>query len=185
MAGVNLSSGTASLVKTFYQKELAETIQKMRELKRVLAELEGVNVEEGDDLELGNIVSAYGTANDSEIIRPKATKKEKTPKSEATRKKKRGRKSFWPNFILSRLRATQVPLTYDDMANHAIAIKKLDITKFDQIRKTVIATAFVLRSRENKIDNYAIKGSRTKYMALPEWFEREGILLPEYRQKLR
>lgn len=184
MASVNLSSDAASIVKVHYQKELAATIQKMRELKRVLAELESVNIED-EVAEPGNIVSAYGSENPVETALPKVVIKEKTTKVTSKRKNKRGRKSFWPNFILSRLRATQVPFTYDDMANHAIAIKKLDITKFDQIRKTVIATAFVLRSRENKIDNFAIKGSRTKYMALPEWFEREGILLPEFRQKLR
>lgn len=172
MSNVNLSADAASIVKAHYQQELASTLQKVRELKQVLAELDGVYVEKP------NYTSHSGEVS--------VTKKEKStkPRSNAGRKKKRGRKSFWPSFILGRLAATQTPLTYDDMTNQAIAIKNLNMSKFENIKKTVIATAFNLRSKENKIDNYAIKGSRTKYMALPEWFEREGVLLQEFRDKL-
>jgi len=175
MSNVNLSADAASIVKAHYQQELALTMQKVREIKQVLAELDGL---EAVAAESDHIVSAPGY-NLSSGSKPSKVK------STSTRKKKRGRKSFWPNFILGRLKATQTPLTYDDMTNHAIAIKNLDITKFENIKKTVIASAFNLRSKEHKIDNYAIKGSRTKYMALPEWFEREGILLQEFRDKLK
>jgi hypothetical protein len=172
MSNVNLSADTASIVKAHYQTELAATLQKVRELRQVLAELDGVQVDVSDN---------SSTASSADYSKPS---KESKSKSASTRKKKRGRKSFWPNFILSRLKATQTPLTYDDMTNQAIAIKNLDITKFENIKKTVIASAFNLRSKEQKIDNYAIKGSRTKYMALPEWFEKEGVLLQEFRDKL-
>lgn len=173
MSNVNLSADTASIVKAHYQTELAAALQKVRELRQVLAELDGVQVEVGEQ---GSYTSSAG--------KTKSSDKPAKVKSTSTRKKKRGRKSFWPNFILSRLKATQTPLTYDDMTNQAIAIKNLDITKFENIKKTVIASAFNLRSKEQKIDNYAIKGSRTKYMALPEWFEKEGVLLQEFRDKL-
>lgn len=173
MSNVNLSADTASIVKAHYQTELAAALQKVRELKQVLAELDGVQVEVGEQI---SYTSSSGYTKSSD--------KPAKVKSTSTRKKKRGRKSFWPNFILSRLKATQTPLTYDDMTNQAIAIKNLDITKFENIKKTVIASAFNLRSKEQKIDNYAIKGSRTKYMALPEWFEKEGVLLQEFRDKL-
>jgi hypothetical protein len=173
MSNVNLSADTASIVKAHYQTELAAALQKVRELRQVLAELDGVQVDGSEESSVSSSAS-YSKSSD----------KPAKSKSTSTRKKKRGRKSFWPNFILSRLKATQTPLTYDDMTNQAIAIKNLDITKFENIKKTVIASAFNLRSKEQKIDNYAIKGSRTKYMALPEWFEKEGILLQEFRDKL-
>lgn len=174
MSNVNLSADAASIVKAHYQQELASTLQKVRELKQVLAELDGVQVDASEE----NYTS-YG----SNVQVSKKVKKS-SASSNSGRKKKRGRKSFWPSFIIGRLKATQTPLTYDDMTNHAIAIKNLDISKFENIKKTVIATAFNLRSKEHKIDNYAIKGSRTKYMALPEWFEKEGVLLKEFRDKL-
>jgi hypothetical protein len=70
------------------------------------------------------------------------------------------------------------------MTNHAIAIKNLEPTDFEAIRKKIIAAAFVLRSKQDKIDNFAIKGSRTKYMGLKEWFQREGLLQDEFRNKI-
>ena len=106
------------------------------------------------------------------------------PKSKRKYKKKPGRKSIWGKFILGRLKATNTPLSYDDMTSHAIAIKNLEPTEFDAIRKKIIAAAFVLRSKQDKIDNFAIKGSRTKYMGLKDWFEREGLLNDDYRTKV-
>jgi hypothetical protein len=175
MSNVNLSADAASIVKAHYQKELAITLQRVREIKQVLAELNGLPADVTDSDYIARATES-NLSSGSKTVKVRST---------STRKKKRGRKSFWPNFILGRLKATQTPLSYDDMTNHAIAIKNLDIKKFEKIKKTVIASAFNLRSKEHKIDNYAIKGSRTKYMALPEWFEREGILLQEFRDKLK
>lgn len=174
MNSVKLSNDAASIVKLQYQKELAAALQRVREIKHVLAELEEVHVEEAFNSDYA-VTPAYGTA--------KKTKVSKPAKPSSGRKKKRGRKSFWPAFILKRLETTQQPLTYDEMTSQAIAIKDMDITKFDNIRKTVIASVFALR-RDEKIWNYAIKGSRTKYMGLPEWFVKEGELKPEFRSKL-
>lgn len=180
MSNVNLSADTASIVKAHYQKELAEALQKVRELQHVLSELEGVK---SFALKNENFLSAASFDDTGKGI--SNAKKPAKSKSTSTRKKKRGRKSFWPKFILNRLESTQMPLTYDDMTNQAIAIKNLDITKFENIKKTVIASAFNMRTKEHSIDNYAIKGSRTKYMCLPNWFEKEGVLLAEYRDKLK
>jgi hypothetical protein len=174
MANYTVSEDIAVKMKLHYQQEYAQTLKKLNELKAVLNQL--------SDVDTGNTEMAQVQSIDSSQDEIKSTSSTKKPKRKY--KKKPGRKSIWGKFILSRLRATNTPLSYDDMTSHAIAIKNLDPTEHDSTRKKIVAAAFVLRSKQGKIDTYAIKGSRTKYMGLKDWFEREGLLKDEYRTKL-
>ncbi|SCY03056.1 hypothetical protein SAMN05192588_0809 [Nonlabens sp. Hel1_33_55] len=177
MSNYKISDEIAVKMKLHYQQEYSQTLKKLGELKAVLDELS--NVDTGIP-ESQSVVSA-------ENISPQNDRGNQVTPSEKPKrkyKKKPGRKSIWGKFILSRLKATRTPLSYDDMTSHAIAIKNLEPTEFDKIRKKIIASAFVLRTKQDKIDNFAIKGSRTKYMGLKEWYEREGLLKEEYRTKI-
>ena len=165
---------TAVKMKLHYQEEYMRTLKKLEELKQVLDQLDGVetsNIAVDMDNTFPESTSSTVTASD-------------TPRKKRKYKKRKGTKNKWQKFIKSRLKATQTPLTYDDMTNHAIAIMNLDASDFEKIRKNVVAAAFQLRSKLEEIDTYAIKGSRTKYMGFTEWFEREGLLKVEYAEKI-
>lgn len=190
MTKITLSESAARAIKSHYQRELATAIAHVNELKQVLSELSQVDVQDTNSF---SYVTPTANFHEENFETPDFQNHEtdsasdenvKARKSNAGRKKKRGRKATWQNFIISRLRATNQPLTYDEMSNHAIAIHKLDKGEFERTRAKIIAAAFNLRTKQDKIDNYAIKGSRVKYMGLKDWFEREGKLKQEWRDKL-
>ncbi|AZQ44408.1 hypothetical protein [Nonlabens ponticola] len=176
MSDIKISEEIAIKMKLHYQQEYSETLKKLSELKSVLDQLSEVDSGITDNFVVD--IPEVSPQND----RGQRPKTKAEPKRKY--KKKPGRKSIWGKFILSRLKSTQTPLSYDDMASHAIAIKNIDPTHFDKVRKKIIAAAFVLRSKQGKIDTYAIKGSRTKYMGLREWFEREGLLQQNFIDKI-
>ena len=177
MADYKISEEIAVKMKLHYQQEYSKTVEKLAELKSILDQLSDVDAGFFDP-QMTSDADEVSPQND----RGQRPATEKKPKRKY--KKKPGRKSIWGKFILSRLKATNVPLSYDDMTSHAIAIKILDPSEFDAVRKKIIAAAFVLRTKHDKIDNFAIKGSRTKYMGLKEWYEREGLLKEEYKDKI-
>lgn len=182
MNQVKFNIDIALKMKLHYQEEYMRTLKKLKELKVVLDELEKVDASSlsldiNTDSHLPDSNSTKGETAESSVNEEKSTKKRKY-------KKKPGSKNPWAKFIKSRLKATQTPLSYDDMTNHAIAIKNLDPQEFEDIRKKIVAAAFLLRSKLGVIDTYAIKGSRTKYMGFKEWFEREGLLKVEFASKI-
>lgn len=164
---------TAIKMKLFYQEEYARTLHKLNELKSILDQMEGIEVDQ---------TLPQNLSGQQKLATPKKVLNSEKPKRK--KRKKNSIRSEWSKFILSRLRATRQPLSYDDMVNHAIAIKNLDKTEFDTLRKKIISAAFSLRTQHNKIDTYAIKGSRTKYMGLNDWFEKEGYLKKEFAEKI-
>ncbi|WP_194852643.1 hypothetical protein [Nonlabens antarcticus] len=177
MADYTINEEVAVKMKLHYQQEYSQTMKKLVEIKSVLDQLKEVDTGLAEDYSSSATIPAVNSST-----QPDSDQSSEMPKRKY--KKKPGRKSIWGKFILSRLKSTRVPLSYDDMTSHAIAIKSLEPAEFESIRKKIIAAAFVLRSKQDKIDNFAIKGSRTKYMGLKEWFEREGLLQNEYRNKI-
>jgi hypothetical protein len=180
MSNIQFDDATLSRIKLFYQEEYTKALSRALELRKVLEQMDGVETEDvlSGQADLANNVISIG-ANSAEE-KPKKAKK----KSNAGRKKKRGPKPVWSNFIMRRLKSTQTPLTYDDMTNHAIAIKNISPQDFDKTRTSIVSAAFRLRNREDRIDTHAEKGDRTKYMGLKDWFEREGKLKEEWRSKI-
>lgn len=173
-------------MKLFYQEEYAKTLQRANELKTILDQMEEVDVDittVSIKVEKKEVASKKAKQPDTATSLETTAPVNKTKKTVKKRKKNNIR-SEWLNFILSRLKATQKPLSYDDMAHHAISSKKLDKTSFNDVRKSLMGAAFALRTRYEKIDTYAVKGSRTKYLGLNSWFEREGLLKKEFREKI-
>lgn len=185
MDQVKFNMDIAIKMKLHYQEEYMRTLKKLEELKQVLDQLEVVDTSSlqlnlNTDPSLPDTEAV--TENNSEKSQEKKVEK---PVKKRKYKKRAGSKNPWIKFIKSRLKATQTPLSYDDMANHAIAIKNIDPQEFNAIRKKIVAAAFQLRSKLDVIDTYAIKGSRTKYMGFKEWFEREGLLKVEFSSKIK
>ncbi|MGB5983363.1 MAG: hypothetical protein WBG46_14570 [Nonlabens sp.] len=176
MNQISLDMDTAVKMKLHYQEEYMSTLKKLEQLKQVLDQLEGVETN-SIAVHLDQAAPAISdTAGKEKVV--------EAPRKKRKYKKRKGTKNKWQKFIQTRLKATQTPLSYDDMTNHAIAIMNLDASGFDKIRKNIVAAAFQLRAKLGIIDTYAIKGSRTKYMGFKDWFEREGLLKIEFAEKI-
>ena len=173
MSQITLDMDTAVKMKLHYQQEYMRTLKQLEELKQVLQQLESVDTK--------SVASDDYSSTPTGEFSPVPSEK---PKPKRKYKKRSGTKNKWQNFITSRLKATQTPLSYDDMTNHAIAIMKLDPSEFKKTRANIVAAAFQMRKNQGDIDTYAIKGSRTKYMGFTDWFEREGLLKVEYAEKI-
>ncbi|WP_124980400.1 hypothetical protein [Nonlabens xiamenensis] len=173
MKSINLNEEVAAKIKIHYQEEYAKTLKKLDELKSILQEMEAVPTN-----------NYMHESSESTTAITSSSEENESPKPKRKYKKKRGKKPVWSKFILNRLKATQTPLSYDDMTNQAIARMNLSPTDFENTRKKIVAAAFILRKKKGQIDTYAIKGDRTKYMGLTKWFEKEGRLNPEFQSKI-
>ncbi|WGK64425.1 hypothetical protein [Croceiramulus getboli] len=168
-SNVSLSGDALKQIKLHYQEEYAKTLKKLKELEQVLQELDPVQLDAAPVTELN-------TAPSSTADKPKTQKRKY--------KKKRGRKSVWGKFIMDRLKATQIPLSYDQMTNHAMVVKKLAPSEKDKTKRAISSAAFNLRKNAEKIDTYGIKGSREKYLVLSSWLDDKGQLEDKYKSKI-
>lgn len=170
-------------IKLHYQAEYMQTLKKLQELKQILDQFEQVDTG-ALQLDLNTAVLPNDVSKSLNDATTAVSSNNNLQTAKRKYKKRTGSKNPWVNFIKSRLKATQMPLSYDDITNHAIAIKNLDPKDFQDIRKKMVGASYVLRTKKGIIDTYAIKGSRTKYMGLKEWFERDGLLKVEFASKI-
>lgn len=170
---MNITDQTLQQIKLHYTEEYQKTLRKLKEIESVLEELSGVTVSTGE--ETVAYVSPVSKEISSEPV-PVSTPKRAYKK----RAKKRGRKSVWGDFILKRLKSVNRPLTYNDLANHAIVTKNLDKKDFDKIRKALIAAVFQLRKTDGKVHTENKTGTRDKYVLLKKWISDQGKPLPEF-----
>lgn len=94
---------------------------------------------------------------------------------------KRGRKSKWGNFIVHRLKQEKKPLTYDDLLKDAIQVFGLKTEdEIESVRKIIFSTSFRLKSKEDVLRTFSVKGRRGKYLALNKWCTPGGKLKKEF-----
>lgn len=166
---MTLKDQTLQQIKLHYTEEYQKTLRKLKEIESVLEELTEVKVSTTEDPVTLNV-------QPSEKIKSSPKPKRAYKK----RAKKRGRKSVWGDFILKRLKSVNRPLTYNDLANHAIVTKNLEQKDFDKIRKALIAAVFQLRKTDGKVHTENKTGTRDKYVLLHKWMNEKGKPLPEF-----
>lgn len=181
-----LNDATLQKIKLHYTEEYQKTLVKLKELEGVLSQLNEVQV--SYQVPSASLLDAIpeGAAIPNTVKEQEAsTVQEKAPKRNyKKRAKKRGRKSLWGDFVLKRLKSTQKPLSYDDLANHAIVMMKLDQKDFNKIRKSIIGAVFSLRTKQDKVVTVPQEGSRDKYVLLKGWVDERENMLPEFKEKL-
>jgi len=94
--------------------------------------------------------------------------------------KRRGPKAKWGDYILKVLGSGGKPLTYEELAAGAMKQYGLPKQKAKATFLAIVNSAFRLRTMFKQVDNYAKKGSRTRYVGLSSWFSSEGKIKPEY-----
>lgn len=181
-----LTDRSLQKIKLHYTEEYHKTLGKLKELESILEELGDVEVSNKDfsvlEVEPDNTVKQVNL----EIVQEDAPIHIEKPIKRPYKKrlKKRGRKSVWGNFVLKRLKSTQKPLSYDDLANHAIVLLKEDKSDFAKIRKSIIGAVFNLRTKQEKVATIPKDGTRNKYVLLKSWVDQDNKMLPEFKNKL-
>lgn len=160
-------------IRLFYQKELRETLNKLEHIQSVLAKLD----ENGTRIDIR--VTGLHTETPESIISGVSAKKIKRKT-----RKKTGPKAIWGEFIIDTLKALDRPLTYEDLIAEAIKHFKTPEEKLVSTRQAVVNSAFRLRKHHGEVETIGVKGQKEKFVGLIDWFEDNGALKPQYKQKL-
>lgn len=173
MKTLNLPEEELARMQEFYEEELGKTILKLGHIKNVLEKL-------GADTTKIEITVTKSASSSSPAI-------EKTfPKTPQTRKhKKSGPKSIWGNFIIKRLRQLEKPVPYSELVDDAMVYFKIPDRKYNNVKQSILNSAFRLRNLHHKIDTYAEKGKKEKFVGLKKWFDNDGNLMKEYKEKIK
>lgn len=184
-------------IKLEYHREFVSTLKRLQDLKKVLDELKDIPMPDAVLENLDTVSSVQQLETDSvkqetrvplyessetetEVSASNSDSDPKKRKGPKKSKGKRGRKSIWGTFIVTRLKSVQRPLTLDELTNHAIVTKKLDPARFPRIRQSIVNAVFGLRQK-NKVVTVGVKGTREKVVSLPQWLDEREKLLPEYQ----
>ena len=169
METIKLPESELAEMKSFYQEEYDKTMKRLDHIKAMLVRL--------------------GSEEQPAVSLPASTKKTISDKSSPPqapvkrRKRKTRRKSKWELLIMKRLRQLDKPVTYDELTDEILNVEKLPETKRKSTKQAVVNVIFRLRNRDGKLDTFSV-GTREKYIALKNWFEKPGEIKKEYAAKI-
>lgn len=180
---MKFSNSELESMRRFYENELRNTLDKLEHIQTVLAKL-------GEDKFSIDIqinrkpfsIEASGTDTLDTTTKEAPTKKKVAIAK--TKGKKRGPKAIWGNYILKRLRQADKPMTYQEMIDDAIAQFKIAPENHHKMKQAIVNSAFRLRNLQDRIDTFALAGKREKYMGLKKWFDENGNIVPEYKNRV-
>jgi hypothetical protein len=170
---LDLTDTQLSAMKHFYEAELQQTVAKLRHLQDVLSKIDGnthVQINVVEERGSGLPTSRIALGDDSP--------------SKRTRKKKRGRKSIWGEFILQTLKSTERPLLYSEIIQAAKVRFNVPDSKKVALKAAINQSAFRLRTIHKKIETVGEEGKKERYMALLTWYE-DGKLSPQYSKYIK
>lgn len=157
MKSLKLTDTELLSMKQFYEKELEETLTKLEHVRKVLKKLGAVVP--------GIDVSVKGKG--------------------VTGVTKRGRKSKWGVFIKNALESTKTPMTYEQLVDKAMSDLKLPESKRSNTRQAIISSTYRMRNMHGELRTFAMKGSRIKFVALPDWFATNGKIKSEFSSRVK
>ena len=167
MKEILLSQEELNAMRHAYEKEYIELSRRVEHLKSVLGKL-------GSDLPL--------TADAGAIAAPAPARVAKATKKRG-RKKKRGPKSVWGDFIVTRLKSVDRPMSYEEMLKDALVLKNVPEEKVKNAKASILNSAFRLRTVHKKIDTVGEEGKKMKYMVLKRWLNDDGKLQEPYKSR--
>jgi len=194
MSNLHFDSSDLMAMRSFYENELDNTLKKLHHIQNVLQKLNSpaafsatpvaatkVTASEAAPKKRGRKPKGYVPTIDGNAQLTSAAA------AKTTRKKgKAGRSSIWGKYILQHLTKTDKPLTYNELFEAAKKDNNIpkDPAKEKSVHQAVINASHRLRNTNKKIDTFALKGSRIKFVALKSWFEPNGNIKAEYLNKV-
>ncbi|MDG2247016.1 MAG: hypothetical protein P8L71_11735 [Flavobacteriales bacterium] len=180
-----LSENDAAEMRHHYEQEYIQLTKRLEHVKSILGKFESSVV---------NITNATNQPIDPESISPRALMKLKAkehekaiedeePGAKRKRKKKRGPKSIWGNFILRRIRQADRPVSYSEMVRDAMVIHSIPQSKLKNAKASILNSAFRLRAIHGKVETIGIEGKKEKYLVLAKWVGQNGELVAPYKAR--
>ncbi len=157
-----------------------------KELKKYIAHYSKEKLRLEGELEIVNSILTKLNVNVSTIsaVIPQVIPSAKlTAKGEKA--KKRGPKSIWGKFIVSRLRARQKPMSYDDLIDDAMSIQKISEDRRSNARASILNAVFRLRTVTGEIVTVGRKGRKEKLIVRTSWLNNDGSLQDEYSKEFK
>ncbi len=155
---MNLKSKDIAAVASYYEEERIRLASKLKHVDSILRKISGANT----DLETGVILTKQGE-----------------------QAKKRGPKSIWGKFILEQLKQRQQPLSYKDLMVEAMKSRSEQNPKYQNVRSSILNSAFRLRAIQGKIATVQQEGKKEKFIVLRSWVDDKGGLSKSHRQWLK
>lgn len=159
-------------MKRFYENELHATLSKLQHINGMLTKL---GAAPHVDVPVGSPISVEALKHRATQISGGAAKK---------RKKKRGRKSIWGEFILRTLRQLDRPISYREVIEAAKFNFNIKDENIKTLKAAINQSAFRLRTIHKKIETFGEEGKKEKYLALSAWYDEDGNLKKEYLNKI-
>ncbi|NOX45732.1 MAG: hypothetical protein GXO89_02000 [Chlorobi bacterium] len=94
-------------------------------------------------------------------------------------------RSRWSDYVLELLRAEDKPMPIKTLTERAMKEFNIEAKLFDKTKLAVTRSMSQLDKKSNKVGRYRIKGSRSGYFGLKEWFDTNGQLKQEYKEKIK
>ncbi len=93
---------------------------------------------------------------------------------------RRNKNILWSNYVYDVIKLTGYPLTVDEIQDRSIKDLNLNNAEKESAASAIHSSLFRLKRNQKSINNYAIKGSRTSYYGLTDWYTQDGKLLKKY-----
>lgn len=180
-----LSENDAAEMRHHYEQEYIQLTKRLEHVKSILGKFESP---------VAKIAHSANQPIDPESMSPRALMKLKADEHEEAieaeetgakrkRKKKRGPKSIWGNFILRRIRQADRPVSYSEMVRDAMVIHSIPQSKLKNAKASILNSAFRLRAIHGKVETIGIEGKKEKYLVLAKWVDKNGELVAPYKAR--
>jgi hypothetical protein len=171
---IKLSDNERAEMRRFYENELHTTLSKLQHINGMLEKLTG-------EAKVSIAVSSEVTSIPAASKAAKVADQGKVRK----RRKKRGRKSIWGDYILRTLKSTDRPLSYKEIIESAKFNFHVREENIKALKAAINQSAFRLRTIHKKIETFGEPGKKERYLALSIWYDEKGKLKAEYKKKIK
>lgn len=206
MKKLSLTNTEVSKLRELYQTELKKAFERVEHLTAILNKLDA-EMEVNDLLSEDSPAKSVGkkkisTKKAESKSSPKAVKQPKPAEIKkdvsAKPKSKRGRKPGvkksvksttgskkikWNDVVLDAIIRRGSPMLSPSITEEVFKTLKTKLGDKKRVKNTVSGTLSKLVTTEKKLKTHKLPGSRNKLYGLPEWFDQNGELLPDFKRK--
>jgi hypothetical protein len=186
MSSLEFNNSEVTEMRSFYENELENTLRKLHHIQSILHKINSSST----PASLLKTPAKRGrkpknAVLDGTLLTAGNTEKRQTSTVKKVRKGKPGRSSVWGKYVLDVLKTSDKPLTYVELFAAAQKDHNIKPGKEKSLHQSIINSTNRLRTKNKSIDTFALQGSRTKYVALKTWFEKDGSVKAEYLDKVK
>lgn len=97
---------------------------------------------------------------------------------------RRNKNILWSDYVYDVIGIVGYPLTVEELRDRSINELKLSEVEQAASFSAIHSALFRLKRNQKSVNNYALKGSRTSYYGLANWYTKEGKLLKKFTRSI-